>query len=865
MRFRLDEPGAGRILALALMLALAGFATPALGTGPVEKTEPQVQGTEFPDGSVDDQMTDPVESTTTPHQFVDDSKKEGIEIVESERVLSSRDEARILVASTGPIRDVSSFTLWELAPNDDGSSSEISLPFPVTIRSSPYQSLYVNNNGNVTFDGPMYQYTPQPFGLLGRPMFAPFWADVDTRGTGSVRFGFGVIDGRSAFVVNWNGVGYYPGATDKTATFQLVITSRSDRGIGAVDVEYNYVEIGWEAGSASGGSGGLGGYSARVGVASALIGTILTREEPGSGEQGKLLDSSTIGLVHRSQFGLPRGRLKYSLTGGWITSDSSGGSPFVALGDSFSSGEGVGDYFGDSNSVGVNECHRSRIAYSQLFSRSARLPSPDFRACSGAKFEHLYENRQWANEPVQVLRTDSSQLLGSATRNITLSIGGNDLGFVPVLLTCVLASGPVPVSCAIGNFLASSRLNSAASDYRLLWSRLVRDAPNARIFVLGYPKFFPSTPYYNCYGLNTLEQKWINDRIAALNSVIRSSIGGFPKIHYVDVENAFDGHHLCRVGWDNRPWMNGLTLPREHSFHPNADGHRSFASILFARWQNINAGWLDLSSSTIATSRNSMSPFSESMITLNSFDNKRSDDIYFRASFRNGENATNTEDIGSFDGIPAGVPSTLQLVAPSGQVFGLSSQVSNIRISIDSDSALFVVSQPELGEWTLQVADTPGIQASSEVIQEIPVTNSFNIDLDQSEVEAQVGQEVILSPQVLQSADSSWDYHWDAGDGSAESSGPTFSHRYTKPGTYSVTLIVTNPDRDTGIGRAIVRIGQGDRPQGIGPLDMYLPEIEYLPDTGLGQEIPILAMSLLALGVSVLLLRRRVHRLNLNS
>src|SRR5687767_12909585 len=59
--------------------------------------------------------------------------------------------------------------------NDDGSTSTVPLPFPVDFFGRSYDRLWVNNNGNVTFDEPLWTYTP--FGLLGTNavIIAPFF------------------------------------------------------------------------------------------------------------------------------------------------------------------------------------------------------------------------------------------------------------------------------------------------------------------------------------------------------------------------------------------------------------------------------------------------------------------------------------------------------------------------------------------------------------------------------------------------------------------------------------------------------------------------------------------------------------------
>ena len=72
-----------------------------------------------------------------------------------------------------------------LPANDDGSTGEIQLPFAANFFGDVYSSLYVNNNGNVTFTGPQSQYTPFTIDADTPPIIAPFFADVDTRGAGS--------------------------------------------------------------------------------------------------------------------------------------------------------------------------------------------------------------------------------------------------------------------------------------------------------------------------------------------------------------------------------------------------------------------------------------------------------------------------------------------------------------------------------------------------------------------------------------------------------------------------------------------------------------------------------------------------------
>jgi hypothetical protein len=190
-----------------------------------------------------------------------------------------------------------------LAGNDDGSSAIVVLPFSLNFFGNTFSSLYVNNNGNVTFDAPLGIYTPFPLLATSRIIIAPFFADVDTRTGNTVRYGSvpagsSQFGGHQAFCVDWKDVGFFSQHTYNTNNFQLVLVSRPDTGAGNFDIIFNYNEITWETGDASGGSGGLGGNSARVGYSN---GSTAALELPGSAVPGRFLDLDTVhGLVYNN-------------------------------------------------------------------------------------------------------------------------------------------------------------------------------------------------------------------------------------------------------------------------------------------------------------------------------------------------------------------------------------------------------------------------------------------------------------------------------------------------------------------------------------------------------------------------------------
>ena len=164
------------------------------------------------------------------------------------------------------IHDAVQFTDSTLAANDDGSTGSVPMGFTVNFFGSSYSHLFVNNNGNVTFDFALGTYTPFSLLTTGHPMLAPFFGDVDTRVGPIVQYGTGVIGTRPAFGVNWIDVGYYAFHLDKRNSFQLIITDRSDIGAGDFDFEFNYDKVQWETGDASSGSRRPGGFLGSCGL-----------------------------------------------------------------------------------------------------------------------------------------------------------------------------------------------------------------------------------------------------------------------------------------------------------------------------------------------------------------------------------------------------------------------------------------------------------------------------------------------------------------------------------------------------------------------------------------------------------------------
>ena len=209
------------------------------------------------------------------------------------------------------------FDASSLPRRDDVVSGPVALGFIANFYGASYPTIYVSNNGFVSFDAPRLDFSPTGLGLdyAGQPVIAPFMADVDTRaaGSGFVQYGTGVYSGHVAFGVTWPGVGYFQLAADRLNTFQLVLVERADRGAGDFDILFNYGSIQWESGYANGGIDGRGGTTASAGW---NAGTRFYATA-GSLVPGALLDGGAQALVTGTNDGVP-GQMLFAVQNGAV-------------------------------------------------------------------------------------------------------------------------------------------------------------------------------------------------------------------------------------------------------------------------------------------------------------------------------------------------------------------------------------------------------------------------------------------------------------------------------------------------------------------------------------------------------------------
>ena len=217
---------------------------------------------------------------------------------------------------------------------------------------------------------------------------------------------------------------------------------------------------------------------------------------------------------------------------------------YVALGDSYASGLGTGTERGN--------CDRSPAAYGPQWARAHQPASFTFAACSGAT--------------ARGIRTHRLSALSPSTTLVSLTVGGNDVGFSDVIQTCIIGSTHDCLQAIRGAEHAMTTSLPPGLD-RLL-AAIRRHAPSARIVLTGYPLLFDPARPGSCSQISHREQVAFNRAANLLDTTIKSAAARHGAA-FADVRGAFRHHAIC----DGAAWLNGLELfsPTD-SFHPTIAG-----------------------------------------------------------------------------------------------------------------------------------------------------------------------------------------------------------------------------------------------------------------------------------------------------
>ena len=265
------------------------------------------------------------------------------------------------------------------------------------------------------------------------------------------------------------------------------------------------------------------------------------------------------------------------------------GRRLLALGDSYSSGEGAGDYEPGTDTA-ANSCHRSRNAWPTLLAEQRHLKPLPSLACSGALLRDVLVGR--AEGEAERRRSQIGRIHGDPDV-ITITIGGNDLGFRPILEDCIASNCVRDYHRSSGDVL-DARIDDLARRLQSAYRTIQAAAPRARIVVVDYPKLFPDSdpkhPTPNCAAgplITPAEGNYLNSKVqradvAILNAARQAGVSG------IDVSTALQGGELTCSGTQFLNHASPRRKLRSASFHPNADGQERLARAISSGLAALN-------------------------------------------------------------------------------------------------------------------------------------------------------------------------------------------------------------------------------------------------------------------------------------
>ncbi len=269
---------------------------------------------------------------------------------------------------------------------------------------------------------------------------------------------------------------------------------------------------------------------------------------------------------------------------------------FVALGDSYMSGEGAKRFLEGTNTKGKNQCRRAVSAYPARLADEPPAGIPDrvfFLACSGAKARDIYETAQETSVNQLARYAQMKAELGDVPiRFVLVSIGGNDAKFGELGQTCV---GPGDCS-EIGQRWLDD-LDDVETAILQAYERIMAAFPGVPVIAVPYPK--PVSPEKCRWSTLTHdEHRFLAGFVDQLNAVVASAANRAGVDYVVEMEDALVGREL-RI-CDGSPGKLGVNFlaanpvsgsiedalnPKNwihNSFHPNGIGHGAMLDAVTA-------------------------------------------------------------------------------------------------------------------------------------------------------------------------------------------------------------------------------------------------------------------------------------------
>lgn len=268
--------------------------------------------------------------------------------------------------------------------------------------------------------------------------------------------------------------------------------------------------------------------------------------------------------------------------------DPGGGGPslleYVALGESYAAGSGTRSY----TAPGPPGCRRSHLAYSGRLNGALTLAGQQIRtlnvACDGAAIDHFEHPQPVAGG---VAGPQSGHLSTETTGLVTVSMGGNDLGFRGIVEGCLRNR----VGCGVGEgnpLVPPGKMSQVRGSLTRMYLDILNGIrPDGRLVVLTYPNIVPPTfmPGNPCTVSSRLisaaELEMLDQLVKDIEQMIHDAVlaVGSSRIHVVDMSDAFTGHWICSVDpWES--WANAIQGQQFEWFHPNAGGHQAYLEEL---------------------------------------------------------------------------------------------------------------------------------------------------------------------------------------------------------------------------------------------------------------------------------------------
>ena len=217
-----------------------------------------------------------------------------------------------------------------------------------------------------------------------------------------------------------------------------------------------------------------------------------------------------------------------------------------------------------------------------------------FRACSGATTQTV---AGWQY-------TEGSQLnvITSHTDVVTLTIGGNDTGFVEYVTACL---DPATGGCEEGttsyDVIMAKINNELPSKLATLFATMqtyLGGSITSKVYIVGYPHVVEATNQacvlYNGQIplLTVLEQQAAVQVVDALNEKAMDSIGALNDSRFIfvlatDASSPFTGHGMCTTDPAvNSYFYSYIPSNPVYTAHPNAFGQQAYSVLIKSFIQN---------------------------------------------------------------------------------------------------------------------------------------------------------------------------------------------------------------------------------------------------------------------------------------